>query len=143
MYLDETGETWTFDVCTNTWQALNPTGAPNGDWSVSREFGELVYDIDSDRTISFGPYFVSVYDANTNTWTQHSNDLDGRSRLGWWPGFGAHYDPINERIVLINNWCCTWPGSSVSDDVWAIDMDTGERIELLATANTRTETDGS
>ena len=46
------------------------------------------------------------------------------------------YDSINARVVVINNWCCTWPGSSVSDDVWAIDFNTDKRIELLATANT-------
>jgi hypothetical protein len=42
------------------------------------------------------------------------------------------YDPINTRVVAITDWCCTWPGSTVSNDVSAIDMDTGERIELLA-----------
>ena len=290
VYLDEAGETWTFDVCTNTWHAMNPTGSPYEDWRVSREFGELVYDIDSDRTIAFGPYFVSVYNANTNTWTQQSEtpsngwsygrpgfgtvydpvsglvivqteegpvaydvDTDTWTPLGqlwcsqnmvydadseqWSPadpapgctpflighstdsdqlvflgfqdggllvdprtgasthldeppggvmgGFGSFryatsgdtaytygervcrldpdtfhwdctprsdpgampgamvYDPINARIVVINNFCCTWPGSSVLDDVWAVDMDTGERVELLAAANTRIETDGS
>ena len=53
------------------------------------------------------------------------------------------YDSINARVVVINNFCCAWPGRSVSDDVWAIDFNTDERIELLATANTRVETDGS
>jgi hypothetical protein len=291
LYLDETGETWTFDVCTNTWHAMDPEGTPYGDWRVSREFGELVYDVDSDRTVAFGPRGVSVYDANTNTWTQRTPpadidigggmpglgavydpisglvvlqtekgsvvydvDTDSWTPLGqlscspnmvydadsqqWSPadpvpgctpfligydaetdrmlflgfqsgglavdprtgesthleapdggvmgGFGSFryatggetaytygergvcrldpatlswdcsagsqreamptamvYDPINTRVVVINDFCCTWPGTTVSDDVWAIDFGTREQTELLATANTRTETDGS
>jgi len=294
VYLDETGETWTFDVCTNTWHQMNPTWVPYGDPKVSpvRDVGGLVYDIDSDRTIAFGPRFVSVYDATTNTWTRQSREPNADLDLGWLPGavydpisglvvlqtqrgsvvydvdtdawtplgqlwcsphmvydadsqqwspadpvpgctpflvgysadtdhmffldfqsdglavdprtgesihleapdggvmggFGSFryatggetaytygergvcrlnpatldwdcsagsqredmpsamvYDPINTRVVVINDWCCTWPGTTVSDDVWvwAIDFDTGERVELLATANARTETDGS
>jgi hypothetical protein len=291
VYVDETGETWTFDVCTNTWQQMNPTWAPYGDPNMFpiRDVGELVYDIDSDRTIAFGEDFVSVYDANTNTWTRqpaepnadlalghrltgavydpvsglilvvaddgklfgydvetdqwtrigiiteprevtsegqtqtlgppfligHVADADRLAFLGFngapfqdhgvlinprdgsttpleepesgvRGGFGSFsyatggdtayplselgvcrldpatldwdcssgsqreampaamvYDPINARIVVINNWCCTWPGTTVSDDVWAIDFDTGEQVELLATADTRIETDGS
>jgi hypothetical protein len=53
------------------------------------------------------------------------------------------YDPINTRVVVINDFCCAWPGTAVSDDVWAIDFDTGEQVDLLATANTRIEQDGS
>jgi len=284
VYLDETGETWTFDVCTNTWHAMNPTGTPFG----GGEMVELVYDIDSDRTIMFGrSASVSVYDANINTWTQRVPDpdiypvnwpkgavydpisglvllvtddggvtaydveadtwttigiifeplkenYDGQGltvgppflighvaetdRLAFLPfnshprqddgelvnprdgstipleepgggvagGFGSFsyatggetaythgedgvcrldpvtldwdchatsqrgdipaamvYDPINSRIVVINDFCCTWPGTTVSDDVWAINFNTGETIELLAEANTRVETDGS
>jgi hypothetical protein len=52
VFLDEAGETWTFDVCANTWQAMNPTFDSSGlfrdGWS-----GQLVYDVDSDLTISF------------------------------------------------------------------------------------------
>ena len=290
VFLDETGETWTFDVCTNTWRQMNPTWAPYGDPNVFpiRNVGELVYDVDSDRTIAFGPNFVSVYDANTNTWTRQSPgpnadlgfgspglgavydpvsglvlvvaddgelfgydvETDQWTRIGnitearevthegqtqtLGPpvlvgyvaeadrlaflgfdgapfqddgalinprtgdtapltdppdgvrgGFGSFsyatggdtaytyadgvcrldpvsfdwdcstgsqqeamssamvYDPINSRVVVINNFCCTWPGTTVSDDVWAVDFDTGEQIELLAKAVTRTEMDGS
>ncbi len=53
------------------------------------------------------------------------------------------YDPINTRVVVIGNSCCTWPGTTVTDNVLAIDPTTGDTVELLATANTRVETDGS
>ena len=284
VYVDEAGETWTFDVCTNIWRAMDPAFVPD---AAHLGEGQLVYDIDSDRTIAFGPRNVYAYDAAANTWTRRGSP-DGRDLRGSWTGavydpasglvlvqfddgmlvaydvdtdtwaeigtiteprevthegqtqtvgppflighvaetdrlvflgfngapfqddgalinprdggstpleepeggveggFGSFryatsgdtaypygdrgacrldpttlnwdcssggqggamsaamvYDSINARVVVINNFCCTWPGSSVSDDVWAIDFDTDERIELLATANTRVETDGS
>ena len=37
-------------------------------------------------------------------------------------------DPINERLILING--SDW--SSPADDVWVIDLDTGEWLEFLA-----------
>jgi hypothetical protein len=284
VFVDETGETWTFDVCTNTWQQ---TGAKWG--AYARHMGELVYDVDSDRTVAIGSGGAAFYDINSSTWTQQSSPIgpdlgfdalivgtvydpisglivvvardgtlfaydvdtdvwttigviteprevtsEGQTQTLGPPflvgyvteadrlaflgfdgapfqdtgalidprtgntapledppggvdgGFGSFryatggetaythggrgvcrldpttldwdcssgsqggamsaamvYDPINARIVVINNWCCTWPGSSVSDDVWAIDFDTGEQVELLATANTRIEQDGS
>ncbi len=289
VYLDETGDTWTFDVCTNTWHQMEPFGMPYEGWTgpADRDVGELVYDIDSDRTIAFGPDFVSVYNANTNEWRQRSAPSGFDLEFGWpglgavydpvsglviaqtiddglvtydvdadrwttigvitepreithegqtqtvWPpflvgyvaeadrlaflgydgapfqdsgalidprtgntsplenppggvqgGFGSFayatggetaytyangfcrldpvtfdwdciasgqsqgtsatvYDPINDRLVVINDWCCNWPGTTVSDDVRAIDFNTGETFGLLATANTRTEQDGS
>lgn len=288
VFLDETAESWTFDVCTNTWDRMDPDGTPGSQEIGDRVVGELVYDVDSDRTIAFGPHYVSVYNATTNswsnrpgpanmdvsfeapgigavydpasglvlvvtddgllaaydvdtdTWTEVGRIIEAREitsegqtqsafppflvgyvaetdrlaflgfdgapfqdegRLlnprtgesapleqpegGVWGGFGAFryatggetaytygnsgvcrldsasldwncnpyvgmsgpsamvYDPINDRIVVINNSCCTWPGTTVTDDVQAIDFNTGEQIELLITANTRKETEGS
>ncbi|MDH3605971.1 MAG: hypothetical protein OER12_03135, partial [Acidimicrobiia bacterium] len=68
VFIDEGGETWTFDVCTNTWQAMDPTFVPVTDAYLGE--GLLVYDIDSDRTIAFGPRNVYAYDAAANTWTR-------------------------------------------------------------------------
>lgn len=42
------------------------------------------------------------------------------------------FDPINDRLVLINDFCCNWPGRETTNDVWAIDVNTGNRIQLLA-----------
>ncbi len=284
VFIDEDGETWTFDVCANIWQEMDPTFVP--DYAHLGE-SQLVYDIDSDRTIAFGPRNVYAYDAATNTWTRRGSPVGRALKDAWlgsvydpisglvlvqfddgmlaaydvdtdtWTeigvvsepreitsegqtttsgppflvgyvsetdrlaflafndapfqgsgelvdprtgestgladpptgvrgGFGSFqyttggdtaypsteqgvcrldpttldwdcgggsplppgvsamvYDPINARIVVINNSCCAWPGNSVSDNVLAIDVDTGERTELLATANTRIETDGS
>ncbi|MGI9610948.1 MAG: hypothetical protein ACR2NL_11715 [Acidimicrobiia bacterium] len=284
VFVDENGETWTFDVCTNTWQAMGASFV--GSTAVRFGEGQLVYDVDSDRTIAFGPDAVHVYEAEANTWTGREPP-DGLDLSGAWPGavydpvsglvlvqfadrtllaydvvgdswteigivveerqvtsegqtqtvgppflvgyleaadrlvylgfngapfqatgrlidprtgeatalddppggvrggFGSFsyatggdraytngyglcrlepntsawecvapnaisttpsamvYDPINDRVVVINNFCCTWPGTLVSDDVVAIDPTTGDMVELLAAASTRRETDGS
>ena len=59
LYVDSKGGTWGFDVCTNEWANLHPTGAPTGNIS-----GGLVYDIDSDVTVSIEHDEIFVYDAS-------------------------------------------------------------------------------
>jgi len=96
VFIDRSGETWTFDVCTNTWQAMDPAFVPATTYAyVSR--GQLVYDIDSDRTIAFGPRNVYAYDAASNTWTRRSFPVD-RDLGAAWPG--AVYDPISGLVLL-------------------------------------------
>ncbi len=100
VYIDEAAATWTFDVCTNTWSEMNPRFIPedssywpdpNG-WS-----GQLVYDVDSDRTISFTRGYLAVYDANTNTWRQRSQPPEYDSAS---PGRGVIYDPTSGLVVV-------------------------------------------
>ena len=101
VYVDTLGETWTFDVCTNTWHRMNPTGAPIGDlWAG------LVYDVDSDRTVALGDH-ISVYDAHTNTWTQPGNST---------VGMGPVYDPISGLILAMGD----------EQKLWAYDVDTND-----------------
>lgn len=95
IFVDEAGETWTFDVCTNTWQNMKPQSMPT--WQSWSE-GELVYDTDSDLTISFGRGAIAVYDANANTWTQR--DQPPEYATGWWAG--AVYDPVSGLVVVQN-----------------------------------------
>jgi hypothetical protein len=111
VYVDTLGETWTFDVCTNTWHRMNPTGAMIGELSAG-----LVYDVDSDLTVAFGWEHISVYDANTNAWTQPSNDTIGLGDGRIVP-MGAVYDPISGLIIT----------TDLTDsylDTWAYDVDT-------------------
>ena len=93
VYVDTFGETWTFDVCTNTWH--RPTDVVFAVSSVARD--QLVYDIDSDVTIALGRGRVSVYDANTNTWSERDFPhfpYDERTSL-----LGAVYDPISGQVI--------------------------------------------
>lgn len=97
VFVDNVGRTWTFDVCTNTWQDMDPDPAAWGPTS-SYEIGELVYDVDSDRTIAVGARTVSVYDATTNAWSSGSAP-PGAHRL---PGFGAVYDPVSGLVLVLS-----------------------------------------
>lgn len=59
-------ETWTFDVCTNIRTQLHPNREP-----PSLDFGlRLVYDVDSDLTITVSSGTVWAYDLVANTWTE-------------------------------------------------------------------------
>jgi hypothetical protein len=63
-------ETWTFDVCTNTWMQMHPNRQP-----PSSERAQLVYDVDSDITIlasniSTSNPAVWAYDLQADTWTE-------------------------------------------------------------------------
>lgn len=124
VYVDAAGATWTFDVCTNTWQDMDPVGTPyeseadlfDAAGEPSGAIGDLVYDVDSDRTVVFGHDAVHIYDANTNTWTADPNGYDG-VRDGFFP-FGAVYDPVSGLILTT---------AMVPDDrweLWAYDVDT-------------------
>jgi hypothetical protein len=92
IYVDTLGETWAFDVCTNTWKNLHPAGAVLGDG-----VGGLVYDVDSDRIIALGET-VNVYDPNENAWNPVS--AAGESLLDFWPVGGAVYDPTSGLVVV-------------------------------------------
>jgi hypothetical protein len=111
VYVDTLGETWTFDVCANTWHRMNPTGALIGELSAG-----LVYDVDSDVTVALGFKHISVYDANTNAWTQPRNDNIGIGDGRIVP-MGAVYDPISGLII-------TTDLTDSSLDTWAYDVDT-------------------
>ena len=92
IYVDVLGDTWAFDVCTNTWKNLHPAGATLGDGS-----GGLVYDVDSDRIIALGET-VNVYDPNGNAWNPVS--AAGESLLDFWPVGGAVYDPSSGLVIV-------------------------------------------
>jgi hypothetical protein len=64
--------TWTFDVCTNTWERRSPAGEP----ATGRAW--LAYDADSDRTVALvdtggrpeRPFETWVYDLGTDRWSR-------------------------------------------------------------------------
>jgi hypothetical protein len=98
IHIDATGATWAFDVCTNTWQELDPVVIPaesRGSTPLSGN-AELVYDVDSDRTVAFGEEAVAVYDAADNTWTVRRKPTEYRDTSS----AGAVYDPVSGLIVL-------------------------------------------
>jgi hypothetical protein len=60
-------ETWTFDVCTNTWTQMHPDREP-----PRNEGARLVYDADSDATLMVSSESGNVwaYDLQADTWTE-------------------------------------------------------------------------
>jgi hypothetical protein len=104
---DSVSETWTFDVCTNTWTQMHPDRQPP-DVGMS----DLVYDVDSDLTIGIhepqGPEprtgRVWAYDLEADAWTE----------LGVAPTFNTgFYDPVSGLMV-----------GGVSEDLWYYDVET-------------------
>jgi hypothetical protein len=83
-------ETWTFDVCTNTWTRMYPDREPSGD----SLFGQMVYDIDSDVTIAFDGARVWAYDLQLDAWTAKgpAPTADPRFALRF-------YDPVGGLVV--------------------------------------------
>ncbi len=129
VYVDTLRETWTFDVCTSTWHRMNPTGAMIGELSAG-----LVYDVDSDRTVALGFEHISVYDANTNTWTQPGNDTVGIGE-GLIVPMGAAYDPISGLILTTRFSGWDEQGETAGGwELWAYDVDTNDWT-LVGTAS--------
>jgi len=87
-------ETWTFDLCTNTWTRMHPNREP------PQGTGQLVYDVDSDVTIAiaFGETRLWVYDLKTNTWTEKGPipPFDHFELL-------LFYDPISGHVVALGD----------------------------------------
>jgi hypothetical protein len=117
IFLDQAGETWTFDVCTNTWMQMNPSFVrddasawPDPNWLS----GELVYDVDSDLTITFTEDYLAVYDANTNTWTQRPQPPEYDTGI---PGSGAIYDP-ESGLVVVQTGASGLVAYDVDTDTW-------------------------
>jgi hypothetical protein len=58
-------ETWTFDVCANTWTQMHPNREPS-----SLDWRPLVYDVDSDVTILISSGKVWTYDLQADAWSE-------------------------------------------------------------------------
>ncbi len=103
IYVATDRETWGFDVCTNTWRRLDPTGTAPTESSAG-----LVYDVDSDLTISVSS-LIWIYDAEANGWSTAG---------GIGNAYGAVYDPVSGLVVT----------TDYVDDrsmaLWAYDVDT-------------------
>ena len=102
-------ETWSFDVCTNTWAQMHPDQHP------PVQVGNLVYDVDSDVTIGIHyedwhrePYpdveVVWVYDLKSDTWRGKGHAQIDEAFCG--------YDPVS-GLVVTELW-----SYDVEEDAW-------------------------
>jgi hypothetical protein len=103
-------ETWTFDVCTNTWARMQPNLEPAGLDPTDR----LVYDVDSGVTIAVGwnTGRVWAYDLAANTWTAKRDVPVDRTLWA--------YDPVSGDVVATDNAdAAQWWAYDVETDTWS------------------------
>jgi len=100
-------ETWTFDVCTNTWTRMHPNREP-----PLFVDGGLVYDVDSDVTLLISFLKVWAYDLEANTWTERPSTPAGYTLLD--------YDPLSGLVVAASG-DVTDP--SVPIELWNYDVE--------------------
>jgi hypothetical protein len=93
-------DTWTFNVCTNTWLQMPPTRE-----RPTSLVGPLVYDVDSDVTIGVSgpdeaPGNLWVYDLKLNTWREAGPFAPFAN-----PTLTAlrFYDPVTGRVVALRD----------------------------------------
>jgi hypothetical protein len=137
VFVDALADTWTFDVCTNRWERMNPRGAPvdvrtpfDDNGNANSPLRELVYDVDSDRTVALGWEVLSVYDANSNTWTRREPVGGVLS-----PVDGAVYDPAS-GLILVTISPREDGRDAIRRELWAydVDADTWTRVGELGDA---------
>jgi hypothetical protein len=107
-------ETWTFDVCTNTWSRMHPNREPpNPGWKP------LVYDADADLTLG-GAYYgpdgappgrVWAYDFQANTWTVKAAFADRTVRA---------YDPLSGLVLATKDFV----EDTGQPEQWTYDVET-------------------
>ena len=120
--VDDSVQTWTYDVCTNTWTQMHPDREPVAVEQVGVDrwawFAyDVVYDINSDLTIALDRRYGSMwaYDMQADTWTQKRDapDAPTDTRLG-------AYDTLTTRVIAAKDAdpAELW-SYDVEADVWA------------------------
>jgi ketosteroid isomerase-like protein len=99
---DNRVETWTFDVCANTWTRMHPNREP-----PTFEWAQSVYDVDSDVTILVSYQAVWAYDLQADTWSEKGAAPTTN------PTFLA-YDPTS-GLVIANGFG--------PDEMWTYDVE--------------------
>lgn len=120
-------ETWTFDVCRNTWTQMQPTGGPPRESATG---ATLAHDVAADLTIAVGDDGTTwAYDLEADTWIQEGAAPSARRLF-------LLYDPIAERVIATSG--------TAPVQIWAYDVDVDEwtrvaqanaparRVELVA-----------
>jgi len=113
--------TWTFDVCTNTWERMDPPVEP------PTGVRKLVYDEDSDLTVALGGIASGwAYDVETDTWSERGAPVSI-------DGVQAAYDPMTGLVLVRNGW---------TGSMHSFDVETGRWEEVPQGALVPPSTDG-
>jgi hypothetical protein len=112
------GETWVYDLNSNTWTKKSPVTKPSG-----REYHAMASVYDDDKVVLFGGYINSsgykndtwIYDLSNNTWTKRTPSTAPSPRKG--------HEMANvwntKKIVLFGG---NESGNNVIDDTWVYDV---------------------
>jgi hypothetical protein len=116
---------WAYDYNANTWSQLPSEGAPS--IAFFEGFGAMVYDSESDRSVSYGGGFSGsltklddlwIYDYNTNTWTKMEPDAGPGKRML----HAMAYDPALDLVVLFGG---LLDGTQrYNQETWVYDLNT-------------------
>ena len=118
MFVDGANETWTFDVCTNSWMNMNPEPAT--------EASGVVYDVDSDVTVGFENDRIWVYDAEANTWSEQ--EVPTSDPTLDWPWGDVIYDPLSGLMLSQTGYDPQSGSEAVT--LMAYDVDTNNWTEV-------------
>lgn len=95
---DPLGDTWTYDVATDTWTELSPAASP-----PARAWHRMAYDPGRDRILMFGggapgeaDGLVWAYDANANSW----ESFTATAPAARW-GAAVAFDQQSDRLVVV------------------------------------------
>jgi hypothetical protein len=97
-------ETWTFDVCTNTWTRMHPDREP-----ALADPTHLIYDVDSDATIANDGQTTWVYGLAANTWTT----MGVAPVVSRWTSLTWTYDPVSGLVFAAD-----------TSELWSYDVET-------------------
>lgn len=107
-------ETWTFDVCRNTWTRMQPAGGPPRESATG---ATLIHDVGSDLTIAVGGDGTTwAYDLEADAWIEK----------GAAPAAGRLLlvdDPAADRVIATS---ATAPAR-----IWAYDVDVDEWTRVI------------
>ncbi|MHA2116615.1 MAG: Kelch repeat-containing protein [Candidatus Thorarchaeota archaeon] len=142
-------DTWTFNVTSNTWIELNPTGDPD-----RLKWPSMTYDSINQKCILFGgqigDYAVDrtwVYDGQSNTWQRRYPDDAPSDRINT----GLAFDPLNNVTILFGGWNLEGGGGvyydtwtySYEDNVWTnVTISSGSSTTTTDTSPTPTVPNG-
>ena len=120
------GETWAFDLATQTWTEMKPATAPS-----PRAAANLTYDAESDRVILYGGALVYTtyqdtwaYDYNSNTWTEMKAQGPAKHL-----GSAMAYDTESDRSILFGGY--DLDADVLFQDTWAYDYNSDSWSELM------------
>jgi hypothetical protein len=134
-------DTWTFDVASNTWTELNPTGDPD-----RLKWPSMTYDSVNQKCILFGGQIGDtavdrtwVYDGQANTWTRRYPVEAPTARINT----GLAFDHENDVTILFGGWDLEGTGEvfydtwtySYQDNVWT-NMTAGSGSSTTTTTTT-------